>query len=273
MENIKTLGKVSANLISGLYDEDKTIFEISDVQRILGKDYNDATDLLSRLVKRKVITRLKAGKFLIIPQELGSTDRYMGNWYVAAREVVNSPLYYTAFYSAMHYWGMLTQPLIKIFIATEQRQIVPLEMRDKLIFIFVKGKSIWGIREEWVTKTEKVRISDLERTIIDAVAHPQYCGGITELAKGIWLVKERIDYERLGNYIDKYGKNVVAKRLGYILEMLNIEEMALLGQCKKYIRKRYDLFDPTLPEKKINKNNWHLIDNVGQKQILDLVSH
>jgi len=146
-------------------------------------------------------------------------------------------------------------------------------MRDKLIFIFVKGKSIWGIKEEWVTKTEKVRISDLERTIIDAVAHPQYCGGITEIAKGIWLAKERIDYERLKNYVDKYGKNVMAKRLGYILEILKIEQPALLEQCKKYIRKRYDLFDPALPGEKIDKNNWHLIDNVGQKQILDLVGH
>lgn len=273
MGNIKTLGKVSANLISRLYDENKTIFEISDVQRISAKNYNDATDLLSRLAKRKVITRLKAGKFLIIPQELGGTERYVGNWYVAAREVVNSTLYYIAFYSAMHYWGMLTQPLIKIFTAISKRQIVPLEMRDKLIFIFVKEESIWGIKEEWVTKTEKARISDLERTIVDAAAHPQYCGGITEIAKGIWIVKERIDYKRLRDYVDKYGKNVVAKRLGYILEILKIKQPALSRQFKKYIKKRYDLFDPALPEEKIDKNNWHLIDNVGQKQILDLVRY
>ncbi|MFH1318395.1 MAG: type IV toxin-antitoxin system AbiEi family antitoxin, partial [Candidatus Omnitrophota bacterium] len=243
------------------------------VQRILGKNYNDATDLLSRLVKRKVITRLKAGKFLIIPQELGSAQRYIGNWYVAASEVVNSSLYYIAFYSAMQYWGMLTQPLVKIFMATAQRQIIPIEMKDKLIFVFVREKCIWGIKEEWVTKTEKVRISDLEKTIIDAVAHPQYCGGITEIAKGIWIVKERINYERLMSYVDKYGKNVVAKRLGYILEILKIQQPKLLEQLKKYIKKRYDLFDSTLPGGKIDKNNWHLIDNVGQKQILDLIGH
>ncbi|MFH1798394.1 MAG: type IV toxin-antitoxin system AbiEi family antitoxin [Candidatus Omnitrophota bacterium] len=273
MNNMKTLGKVSANLISRLYDEDKTIFEISDVQRILAKNYNQTTDLLSRLVKRKVITRLKAGKFLIIPQQLGSAELYVGNWYVATREVVNSPLYYVAFYGAMHYWGMLTQPLIKIFTATPKRQTVPLGMRDKLIFVFVKKKSIWGVNEEWVTKTEKVRISDLEKTIIDAVAHPQYCGGITEIAKGIWIVKEKIDYERLKDYVDRCGKNVAAKRLGYILDILKIRQPVLLGQCKKYIRKRYDLFDPTLPVGKVDKNNWHLIDNVGQKQIFDLIGH
>ena len=74
-------------------------FTIRDAQRVLNKDYNETTDLLSELVKRKVISRLKRGKFLIIPQEIGEVEQYIGNWYVAAREVVNSPQYYIAFYS------------------------------------------------------------------------------------------------------------------------------------------------------------------------------
>ena len=68
---------------------------------------------------------------------------------------------------------MLTQLLIKIFVATPKRQVVPEPMKDKLVFIFVKEKFIWGVKEEWVTRTQKVRISDLEKTIIDALAHPQ----------------------------------------------------------------------------------------------------
>jgi predicted transcriptional regulator of viral defense system len=273
MKSLKTLGKVSANLISWLYDENKPVFKICDVQRILGKGYNEATDLLSKLVKRGIVTRLKSGKFLIVPQELGSAEQYIGNWYVAAREVVNSPDYYIAFYSAMHYWGMLTQPLIKIFVASPHRQIVPQEMKEKLVLIFVKNKFIWGVKDEWVTRDEKVRISDLEKTIIDALAHPQYCGGITEIAKGIWLTKNKIDYVKLSNYVNKYNKNAVAKRLGYILEILNMGQQDLIYELKKYVKNRYDLFDPTLPEKRTDKNNWRLIDNVGRKQILDLVWH
>ena len=160
MANQKTLGKISANLISMLYEENKSIFKISDAQRILGKEYNETIDLMSKLVKRNVITRLKAGKFLIIPQQLGKEDRYIGNWLVASREVVNSGKYYIAFYSAMHYWGMLTQPLLKIFVATPKRQVVPREMKDKLVFVFVSEKFIWGIIDEWVTPNEKVRISE-----------------------------------------------------------------------------------------------------------------
>lgn len=271
MVNIKTLGQVSAHLISMLYEENKSIFKISDAQRILRKGYNETTDLLSELVKRKVITRLKAGKFLIIPQQLGKGEQYFGNWYVAGKEVANSKRCYMAFYSAMHYWGMLTQPLLKIFIATPKRQVVPYEMRNKLVFVFVNEKNIWGITDEWVTPNDKVRISDIEKTIIDALAHPQHCGGITEIAKGIWLVKEKIEYKKLQDYIRKYNKNVVAKRLGYILEMLNIEQPRLINQLRKYVKDRYDLFDPNLTENRIDKNKWRLIDNVGQKQILNVI--
>jgi len=271
MANKKTLGPVSAHLISMLYEDNKAIFTIRDAQWILGKTYNETTDLLSELVKRKVLTRLKAGKFLIIPQQLGRSEQYLGNWYVAGREVVNSERYYIAYYSAMHYWGMLTQPLLKIFIAVPKRQIVPYEMRDRLVFVSVSVKSLWGIKEEWIAPNEKVSISDREKTIVDALIHPEYCGGITEIAKGLWLVKEKIKYQRLDDYVRKLGKNVVGKRLGYILEILNIEQPELIDRLKEYVKNRYDKFDPNLSEKRIDKNKWRLIDNVGQEQILNLI--
>jgi len=271
MENEKTLGKISAKLIRKLYDENRPIFEINHAQRILGKSYNAITDLLSELVKRKIIVRLKAGKYLIIPQEMGSGENYLGNWYIASKEIINSRKYYIAFYSAMNYWGMLTQPLIKIFIATPKRQIVPREMIGKMIFVTVKEKSIWGIKEEWMNSKEKIRISNIEKTIIDCLTFPQYCGGITEIAKGTWIVKYKINYKILLNYANRHNKNVVAKRLGYLLELLNIGDSNIILELKKYVKDRYDLFDPTLSIKRLNKNNWHLIDNVGQKQIKNII--
>src|SRR6056297_2192798 len=166
---------------------------------------------------------------------------------------------------------MLTQPLLKIFVATPKRQVVPREMKGKMIFVTVKESSIWGIKEEWIERKEKIRISDIEKTIIDCLTFPQHCGGITEIAKGIWIVKEKIDQKKLLRYVKKQNKNVVAKRLGYLLEILDIGDSDINLELKKYVKDRYDLLDPTLSFKRINKNSWHLIDNVGQKQIKDLV--
>lgn len=80
-----------------------------------------------------------------------------------------------------------------------------------------------------MTSNERVRISDREKTIIDALTHPEYCGGITEVAKGIWLMREKIKYKKLQDYIKKHNKNVVAKRLGYILEIFDIKQLIANG--------------------------------------------
>ena len=271
MESEKTLGKISAKLIRKLYDENRSVFEISRAQRILGNSYNSTKDLLKDLVKRNIIVRLKAGKYLIIPPEIGSGKNYLGNWYIAAKEVINSPQYYISFYSAMNYWGMLTQPLLKIFVATPKRQVVPREMKGKMIFVTVKENSIWGIKEEWIERKEKIRISDIEKTMIDCLTFPQHCGGITEIAKGIWIVKEKINQKKLLRYVKKQDRNVVAKRLGYLLEILDIDDSDMYFELQKYVKDRYDLLDPTLSFKRINKNSWRLVDNVGQKQIKNLV--
>ena len=273
MNQFRTLGKVSAHLVGRLYEENKPVFTMSDAQKILKKDYNQITDLLSEMAKRKVISRIKYGKFLIIPQEIGNVERYFGNWFVAASEIVNSPDYYIGFYSAMNHWGMLTQPLIKVFVATPKRQVVPAQLKDSLILIYMKEKFIWGIKEEWVTQTHKVRISDLEKTILDGLLYPQHCGGITEIAKGIWITKDKIDYNKLGEYVDKYGKNVAAKRLGYILEILEIDAHPLLFNLRQYVKDRYDLLDPSMPNAIKNKNTWRLIDNIGKNQILNIIKY
>jgi predicted transcriptional regulator of viral defense system len=99
MKNLKTLGPVSANLISSLFDKGKTIFTVSDVKEITGLKDDWATALTYKLIKRNIIARLKPGKYIIIPQELGKQSYYIGNWYVAAREIVKSPDYYISHYT------------------------------------------------------------------------------------------------------------------------------------------------------------------------------
>ncbi|MBI5574054.1 MAG: hypothetical protein HY919_05835 [Elusimicrobia bacterium] len=269
---MKTLGKISANFIAKLYDENKPVFTIDDIVRINKTSRMNAAKLVFDLIQRKVIHRLKKGKYIIIPQELGSADTFTGNLYMMAKEIVNTQNYYIAFYSAMKYWGMTTHPVIKMFIVTSKRQFPPKAIADKISFIFVNKKKIWGIKSEWITKTATVNISDIEKTIVDALSHPEYCGGITEVAKGIWLVKDKINFKRLAKYTLKYNKKVVAKRLGYILEILGIDAGDTFTKLKTYIANRYDLLDPTSIKKSIGRNNWRLIDNIGREQILKIIS-
>jgi len=270
----KTLGPVSANLISSLYEMGKRIFTIRDVENVTGLKSNAARDLISKLVKRNIIARIKHGKCIIIPQEIGESVNYIGNWYIIAREIVNSPNYYISHYSAMDIHNMVTHPIIKVFITTPKQEY----KKQKTIgnttfeFIYMNMKNIWGVKKFWVNKTEQVRVSEIERTVIDCLYRPKYCGGILETAKGLWIQKEKIDFDKLFNYTMKFNKIVVIKRLGYILESLNLKDTNYLNQLRAKMNDKYCILDPLLTAKETFKNSWKCIANIGPEEIRNAVT-
>jgi predicted transcriptional regulator of viral defense system len=274
MSNKKTLGPVSAKLIASLYDMGKPIFTIVNVMDVTGLSRTKAADLTSELVKREIIVRIKEGKFLIIPQELGESIKYIGNWYVVAREIVNSSDYYISFYSAMEIHNMVTHPLTKVYISTPVQQYKKiLGIRNvEFEFIYTSKQNIWGIENYWATKSEKVRVSDVEKTIIDCLYRPKYCGGILEIIKGIWFQRDKIDFDRLLSYSLKFDKNIVIKRLGYILESLKLVESGNLSKLRIKVNNKYYVLDPLLPTDETFKNSWKIIANIGREEIVKAVS-
>ena len=274
MTSMKTLGSVSANLISSLYKLNKTIFKLQDIEAITGLKENAASDLASKLIKRNVISRLKQGKYIIIPQEIGKDFKYIGNWYVAAKEIVNSPGYYISYYSAMDIHNMVTHPVTKVFVNTPKQEYKKQKIAGGVIFefIYISSKHIWGIKNFWVTKSEQVRVSDIERTIIDCLYRPQYCGGILEIAKGLWMQKQKIDFDRMFSYAVRFNRIVVIKRLGYILESLGLKDARYLNKLKSKINNRYYTLDPLLNAGETYKNSWKCIANVSPQEIKQAVS-
>ena len=265
----KTLGSLSAHFITSLYEMGRIIFTLTDVKDITTLEGNAATDFTSRLIKRNLITRLKPGKYIIIPQELGDNTDYIGNWYIAAREITKSPDYYISYYSAMDIHNMTTHPLTKVFITTPKQEY----RKERIVgnvafeFIYTDAKAIWGITNHWATKSEQVRVSDLERTITDCLYQPKYCGGLLEIAKGMWIQKDTVDYDKLLEYVLKFSRNIVIKRLGYILESLNLlNEKSLIGLREK-INNKYYVLDPLLSTEKTYKNSWKIIANIGPEEI------
>lgn len=266
----KTLGKRSAPLIVALRGENKEIFGIADVQRLTGISYNAATDLLTELVDRRVIARLKPGKYLILPTY--STEPTI-NWYVTARELIAPKPYYISHYSAMAIHEMVTQPVLVVYIST------PVRRRDRRVggadfrFIFARTDTFWGLEKKWITQQEQVQVSDLEKTILDCLTRPELCGGITEVAKGIWRRGNDIDYARLVEYTGRAGVKAVTKRLGFLLETLELGGAQVREDLQVEIEgsHSYALLDPSLPKKGRYLAKWRLRLNVSAEQIRESV--
>ncbi|GAI28915.1 unnamed protein product, partial [marine sediment metagenome] len=109
----------------------------------------------------------------------------------------------------------------------------------------------------------QINITDKEKTIIDCLDKPQYCGGIIEVAKA--LKNNKYDRKKLENYAQRIGNSGVLRRLGYLCELLNKKI-----KLPKLNTRNYLLLDPTMSKKGPKSAKWRLIINLDEKILGEL---
>ncbi|MBA7539535.1 hypothetical protein ES705_31814 [subsurface metagenome] len=268
---LKTLGPQAAHLVITLYEQNKPIFRLKEVQKILRLDEVSSRNFVRKLVNRGVVTRLKPGLFILVPFELGKEAEYIGNPFVVAREIMGGKDYFLSHATAMEIHGGITQPQLVVFITALKPRRSITSMGIEFRFIHNQKKYFFGISDHWITKQEKVRVSDLERTIIDGLKQPEYCGGLTEVAKGLWMRHQDVNINRLISYAIKVGVGAVIRRLGFLLELYKIgtsedREILSLHLTETYVR-----LDPLLPPEGKFLRKWRLQLNVSPEELLSVV--
>ena len=220
---------------------------------------------------RGVVTRLKPGLFILVPFELGKESEYIGNPFIVAREIMSRMDYYLSYATAMEIHGMVTQPQLVICITTlkSRRPINTLGIEFR--FIHCQRKFFFGLSEHWVTKQEKVKVSDLERTIIDGLKQPEYCGGLTEVAKGLWMRHQDLNITRLIKYAVKTDIGAVIRRLGFLFELYEIGTVEDWELLSSYLSETYVRLDPLLPSEGKFLRKWRLQLNVSHEELLSVV--
>jgi predicted transcriptional regulator of viral defense system len=263
----KTLGPRSAFLIAELYEQQKTIFSNKDVEAITGLSPKSARGLALRLVERGLATRLKPGLFILVPPELGHERDYLGDPYVVAAEIVGGPDYFISHASAMDIHQMVTQPQLVMYATTirsiRPRSILGTEFR----FVRCKPEHFFGATDHWATKTRKIRVSDLERTVVDGLRQSEYCGGFSEVAKGFWMRRQDMDVKKLVEYALMLDIGAVYRRLGYLLDLFETAESGQLELLHKKLTATYVLLDPMLPAEGRFIASWRLRLNLSPEEI------
>ena len=250
-----------------LHERRRLVFGLGDVQEITGLSADSARSFVARLVARGVATRLKSGLFVLVPFELGRARDYLGNPYVVARELVDARDYYLSHASAMEIHQMTTQPQLVVYTTTlrarRPRTILGTEFR----FVRARPTAFFGAAAHWVDKTEKVMVSDPERTVLDGLAQPEYCGGITEVAKGLGMRRPDLDPRRLVDYAVRLDVGAVLRRLGFLMELYEIGETAEIHRLRQTLSATYHLLDPGLPAEGRFMARWRLRLNVDPEEL------
>jgi predicted transcriptional regulator of viral defense system len=274
-DNLKTLGPLAGRLVTTLYSRNRPIFHFQEAAEILGGGRAPASKVLSQLINNGVVTRLKSGTFRLIPFELGFEREYLGNPYIAARELILSgkgikEKYYLSYGSAFDLHQIITQPQLIVYVSS------PRMMRSRTIqgtefrFVRCKTEDLFGITEIWIDKNEKVFISDLERTLLDGLKQPTYCGGFSEVAKGFSIKHQAIDPQKLIDYAVKLDVGAVIRRLGYLMELYQIGSRIHWEFLQTKLTSTYQLLDPELPAEGPHIAKWRLRLNIPQEELLTI---
>ena len=236
---LKTLGPQAATVVTALHERGRALFTLPEVAAITGLREASARSFARKLVARGVAARLKPGLFVLVPFELGREREYTGEPLVVAKGLAGERDYYLSHGTAMEIHQMVTQPRLVVYVTTPRairpRTIGGTEFR----FVRCQRRHLFGTAPHWITKQETVQVSDLERTVIDGLHRPEYCGGLTEVAKGLWLQREKVQVQRLVAYALRLRVGAVIRRLGYLLEpSVDTSKPAIDGQGKTGQRER-----------------------------------
>jgi predicted transcriptional regulator of viral defense system len=192
----------------------------------------------------------------------------MPDWHLIAEHLVNGENHYIGYYSALQIHNLITQPSLKEQIVVS-RQIRPAIIKIKTIpfqFIYHNDDHFFGAKKIWVDDFNKVLCSDLEKTIVDCLFKPEYAGGIVEIAKALYQSKDKIKYSTLLDYVVRFKSQAVMKRLGFLLEALNIET-DIIEKLLKLITASYVVLDTELPAFGKRSSRWQIQINLDVETI------
>lgn len=241
-----------------LIAKENRTFTFERALKISGITKANLKKILYRLERKGWVERIEKGKYMIIPLE-AEKGKYTLNEFIIGSLLVNP--YCIAYWSALNYYGLTEQIPTTVFIQTPSRK----KKQEIEVFgvnyrcVRVKVDKFFGIRKEWIEETP-VNISDMEKTIIDCLDKPHYCGGLVEVAKA--LRKDRLDIKKLTEYALKIGNTGVIRRLGYLCEIL-----ARKISLPEINTRNYLYLDPTMPKKGTKNAKYRMIINLDENVI------
>jgi predicted transcriptional regulator of viral defense system len=265
----KNVSFQATKLLDKLIETKQLCFGIDTAYRLLPDSNTDAVKrLLSDMTKRGLLMRVKEGLYYIIPFEQ-DPETFMPDWHLLSQYLVGDTSYYIGYFSALQIHSLTTQPNLKEQIVVN-KQIKPSMLMVKGIpfqFIYHNEKHFFGNKKTWIDSFNKVQCSDLEKTIVDCLFKPQYAGGITEIAKAIHKSKDKIDYPNLLQYAKQFNSQAVIKRLGFLLELLEIKH-PVIGEFKKLKTNSFVLLEPSYPKVGKTISRWSIQQNLDNDSIL-----
>lgn len=174
-------------------------------------------------------------------------------------------------WSAMSHHGLTEQSPRQVFVLTTAPSVPRLRGAEsgseegypvagtRYRFVQVKPERFFGVEDVWVNEV-RVKMTDPERTLLDGLMTPHYCGDFSEVLHAFEVRAPKLDVERIVDYVLKLDA-ATAKRLGWILERQKVDP-AKLEPLRKLPIKGYRVLDPSGPRRGHCDAGWMVQENL-----------
>jgi predicted transcriptional regulator of viral defense system len=224
----------------------------------------EASATLGRLVRQGWLVRVRRGLYLVLPLEAGREGGTVEDPWVFARELF-APCYIGGWTAAEH-WGLTEQLFRSTFVVTAAtiRHAAETFLGTEFHLVRAKRSRVENVRPIWRGR-ERIAVSDRERTIADALASPDWVGGIRHLAEILNSYHSAKDWNpnRLLARAGEVGSGAAFKRLGYLAETVLGGEPALVAAARAHLTAGIVKLDPAVRERGRLSKRWGLWLNVG----------
>lgn len=230
----------------------------------IGVSKRYVNELIHHLQKDDWLYMIKPGLYVM-------NDVFLSGIPIHEYEILNSAL---GICSITHFSAMVEHELTdqiphKIFASVPEYIQIPKVRKRKgstidlygftyTISVFQEDK-YFGYEKKWFGET-RIFISDLERTLLDGLLKPQYCGGLSEVCYAFEIAKSRISVEKIINYA-KQTSQTACKRLGWVLSKIGIQDNDL-SELKDYISSNYVKLDVSSKNKGNYNAKWRIEENL-----------
>lgn len=247
--------KIQNGVINMKYYEDflkLEVFNLEDAKKVVGSIGNTKV-ILNSYLKKGLIKRVRRNLYCAVSLENreATADRYL-----VASKINNDA--YLAYHSAFEIHGLSHQVSFIVYVASGQK-ISDFEF-EGVLYKYV-GKGL----KEGITHyhlNNKIKFTDLERTVVDCLDRLDYCGGVHELDE-ILKICRVLDETKLAKYLEIYDKRILYKKAGYFMERYQ-QSLGITNDLLSHIEKKTGNTRSYLDEKAKNGNGilikrWGLI--------------
>lgn len=181
-------------------------------------------------------------------------------------------------YSAFKYHGLTDQLPYDLFITTIKETSTPQTHKVagkqgkkasfnfngiNYQFIQIKKEFFFGGQQAWIGSTNFF-VTDLERTLLDGLIRPKFCGGLSEVLDAYQEHIKKVDLTKIINYALKLGV-AVSRRLGWVLDHLAVD-LDQINCLARHEDPGYRKLDPSRPAVGNYDSKWRLQLNNEEKR-------